>query len=77
MVNPWVQLARIFYERAHFEKEEPDVEFESYGHFVNGLIACNGLIPEMTKEDVNNVIWFLNLASAYRDMELEEKFGRV
>ena len=29
----------------------------------------------MSKEDVNNVIWFLNLASAYRDMEHEGVLG--
>ena len=38
-------------------------------------IACDGLGTAMTKEDVNNVIWFLNLASPNRDMKHEEKLG--
>ena len=70
VVNPWVQLARIHYKRAIKEGEEPESEFAGYDLFVNGLIACNGFDKKMTMEDVNNVIWLLLLASAYRDINL-------
>src|SRR5207237_10763849 len=72
-VNPWVQIARILYERAVAEDEDvPYLEYADYVKFANGLISCNGLNMK-GPEDAKCVIWFLNLASAYRDMAIEDK----
>ena len=72
-VNLWVQIARVLYEQAVAEGEEESYsEYSDYANFANGLISCDGL-GEKGPEDARCVIWFLNLASAYRDMAIENK----
>ena len=74
-VNPWVQIARVLFERAKFKKNDAYSEYAEYKKFANGLIACDRLNEKGTKE-ARSVIWFLNLASAYRDMANENQLHR-
>ena len=73
-VNPWVQLVRVVFEQVDPEQrkhDEYDYDFlDGYYLFINGLISCDG-IYEKGVEDTKCVIWFLNMASAYWDMALE------
>ena len=78
-VNPWVQLARVVYERVDPKekqnKEEYDFNFlKDYARFANGLISCDG-IYEKGVEDTKCIIWFLNMASAYCDMAIDGVLG--
>lgn len=45
-------------------------DFMNYHKFISGLVACDGLDRSISHESVM-VIWFLNMASAYRDMHVE------
>src|SRR5688572_26456969 len=73
-VNPWVQLARVLYQRGkHLKKDKKAYkDLRGYGQLANGLIACDGLHTQGVS-NTKQIIWFLNLASAYRDMVLEKK----
>src|SRR5687768_10967209 len=72
-VNPWVQLARVLYERARPSKiDKKEFSFcRGYYKVTNGLISCDGL-GKKGIEDSKVIIWFLNLASAYRDMQTDK-----
>ena len=74
-INSWVQLARAQYECAKFAGEEPEDAFEGFDGFVNGLLSCDGMNLS-GQHDADIVIWFLNMASAYRDMDIEGQLGR-
>ena len=64
-VNPWVQIARVLYERAKAKGDhEAYRELSKYSQYANGLIACDGL-KEQEYTNAMCVIWFLNMASAY------------
>jgi hypothetical protein len=74
-VNPWVQLAQVLYERVRGSdkaNKRAYKDLQGYRHFANGLISCDGLDTKGVK-DTRCVIWFLNLASAYCDMAIDQK----
>ena len=76
-VNPWVQLARVLFERTKHNKSDKKAykEFADYAKYANGLISCDGLKTQGYTE-AKPVIWFLNLASAYQDMAMEQKLDK-
>ena len=43
--------------------------------YVCGLLACDGT-ETRTAKHLFDAIWFLNLASAYRDMMAEDLYGK-
>lgn len=65
-----MQIARVHYERAKSAGEEPEDAFEGFDGFVNGLLSCDGM-NSSGQHNADIVLWFLNMASAYRDMDNE------
>src|SRR5687768_5399676 len=72
-VNPWAQVARVLYERAQAEGEEFTFkDYANYASFAKGFILCEGLFTK-EQEHARCWIWFLIFASAYCDMDIQEK----
>ena len=70
-INPWVELARVLFERQKAEDEKVDSEFGYHTSFVSGILPCDGINPDRSYNDAIYIIWFLNMASVYRDMAHE------
>src|SRR5687768_2741182 len=72
-VNPWVQLARVLYKHGkHLKKDKKAYkDLRGYRQLANGLIACDGLHTKGVSH-TRQIIWFLNLVSAYCNMLLEK-----
>ena len=58
-VNPWVQLARVVYQRAKYYKKDKQAyrDLKGYAKVANGLIACDGLHVKEVSE-TRQIIWF-------------------
>src|SRR5687767_3779475 len=48
-----------------------DQEYSNYVGYASGLIPCDGMNSRIDYKDLLYFIWFLNLASVYRDIALE------
>ena len=70
-INPWVQIAKVLDEQFPLVDQEQEAEYSNYSEYIHGLLACDGYNTNKTFLDSWCFIWFLNLASAYRDMRLE------
>jgi len=55
-------------------KDEDDAEDKM--SYVCGLLGCDGMNPNIGIKDSFHFIWFLNLASAYRDMIVEKLYDK-
>lgn len=66
-INPWYQIAKLVESR---QKGDNDLATD-LDYCVSGLLPCDGYDQHKTYEDTSCFIWFLNLASAYRDMSVE------
>lgn len=75
-INPWVQLARILDTRWQQDENEVETPYSTYDQYTSGMLCCDGLNQNRTFKDSLCFIWFLNLASAYRDMHMEGLLDR-
>ena len=75
-INPWVQLSRVLHDRILADDPKADSEFAAHLSHVNGLLCCDGMDGNKTLKDAHCFIWFLNMASAYRDMMIENVLDR-
>ena len=76
-INPWYHIIQILQSREKkkdSKKKKKSNEDEDV-KYVCGLLACDGIETRMVKHSFD-VIWFLNLASAYRDMMAEDLYGK-
>ena len=73
-INPWVCLAQASTMRDDETEDDGGTEFAQCDNYVYGLLACDGMKQTKTQIDAFSVIWFLNVASVYRDLQTDKCF---
>ena len=69
-----IQILQSQEERKESKKKKKSEEDEDV-KYVCGLLACDGTETRTAKHSFN-VVWFFNLASAYRGMMAEDLYGK-
>lgn len=69
-INPWLKVDNLL----HHHKSTDDFYEDEYN---SGLVLCDGITPDRKFQKSLCFIWFLNMASTYRDIYLDGKLGKM
>ena len=76
-INPWKNIVQSLYHEEDFDGRSTEWDFLQDS--INGVILADGRPQGATKKylEAQPLLWFLNFASAYRDMRIAGKLDKM